>query len=267
MIPHGGKMNDNFRILAIGDIVGPAAVKYVSEQLWSFRKKNSIDMVVCNAENAAVDNGLDPQSADKLIASGCDVLTGGNHIFRKREIRQYLESSDTLIRPANYPVGTPGNGYTTVNIDGYRVLVINVLGTIYLEPLACPFGTVDRILEREDGRYDFAVLDIHAEATSEKIALGRYFDGRISVVYGTHTHVATADTTILPRGTGYVTDLGMSGPPDGVLGVRADIIIDKLTKKLPVKFELAEGAPEVNGVIFTLDKSSGKAVSVERVRF
>ncbi|MBE6612498.1 MAG: YmdB family metallophosphoesterase [Ruminococcaceae bacterium] len=260
-------MSDFFKVLAIGDVVGPAAVKYIKETLWGFRKANEINMVVCNAENAAVGNGLDPQSADTLLAAGCDVLTGGNHIFRKKEIRRYLEYSRTLIRPANYPYGTPGNGYTFADIDGYRVLVINVLGNIYLDPLACPFGTVDRILEREAGRFDFAVLDIHAEATSEKIAMGRYFDGRIHIIYGTHTHVATADTTILPRGTGYVTDLGMSGPPDGVLGIRADIIIEKMRTKLPVKFELAEGAPEVNGVVFTLDKSTGKAAAVERVKF
>lgn len=260
-------MGNNLRLLAIGDVVGPAAVKYISEKLWNFRKANSIDMVICNAENAAVGNGLDPQSADTLIAAGCDVLTGGNHIFRKKEIRRYLDYSRTLVRPANYPFGTPGNGYTFAEVDGYRVLVINVLGVIYLDPLACPFATVDRILEREAGRYDFAVLDIHAEATSEKIAMGRYFDGRISVVYGTHTHVATADMTILPNGTGYVTDLGMSGPPDGVLGIRADIIIEKMRTKLPVKFELAEGAPEVNGVIFTLDKASWKVTETERVKF
>ncbi len=260
-------MSDTFRLLAIGDIVGPAAVKYINEKLWAFRKANRIDMVVCNAENASVGNGLDPQSADTLIESGCDALTGGNHIFRKREIRRYLESSQTLIRPANYPYGTPGFGYTIVNVDGIRVLVMNVLGTIYLEPLACPFATVERILEREKGRFDLSVLDIHAEATSEKIALGRYFDGSVNVIFGTHTHVATADTVVLPRGSGYVTDLGMSGPPDGVLGVRADIIIEKLRTKLPVKFELAEGPTEVNGVIFELDKASGKAISVDRIKF
>ncbi len=260
-------MNNTFRIFAIGDIVGPMAVKYVGEKLWSFRKEHGITMVVCNGENAAAGNGIDPYSADKLLSSGCDVLTGGNHIFRKREIRQYLENSELLIRPANYPYGTPGNGYTVVDIDGYRVLVINVMGTIYLEALACPFATVERILERASGRYDFAVLDIHAEATSEKIALGRYFDGRINVVFGTHTHVATADTTILPKGTGYVTDLGMSGPPDGVLGVRADIIIEKLRMKLPVKFELAEGDTEVNGVIFDIDTASGRVIAAERVKF
>ena len=260
-------MSNQFKILALGDVVGPFAVKYISEKLWAFRRENNINMVVCNAENAASGNGLDPFGADKLISAGCDVLTGGNHIFRKREIRPYLESSEVLVRPANYPIGTPGNGYTIVNIDGFKVLVINVMGTIYLEALACPFSTVDRILEREAGRYDLAILDIHAEATSEKIALGRYFDGRINVVFGTHTHVATADTAVLPKGTGYVTDLGMSGPNDGVLGVRADIIIEKLRMKLPVKFELAEGDIEVNGVIFTLDTVSGKTLDVERVKF
>ena len=260
-------MGNNFRLLAIGDVVGPAAVKYIGETLWRYRKEHSIDMVVCNAENAAVGNGLDPQSADALLAAGCDVLTGGNHIFRKKEIRRYLDYSRTVVRPANYPYGTPGNGYTFADIDGYRVLVINVMGQIYLDPLACPFSTIDRILEREAGRYDFAVLDIHAEATSEKIALGRYFDGRIAVIFGTHTHVPTADNMILPHGTGYVTDLGMSGPPDGVLGVRADIIIEKMRTKLPVKFELAEGAPEVNGVIFTMEKGNFKVFETERVKF
>lgn len=259
-------MNE-YRILALGDVVGPEAVKYIGERLWSFRRENKINMVICNAENAAVGNGLDPQSADKLLAGGCDILTGGNHIFRKKEIRRYLEDSRNLIRPANYPFGTPGDGYTIANIDGFRVLVINVLGTIYMEPLACPFATVERILERESGRYDLAALDIHAEATSEKIALGRCFDGRIQVVFGTHTHVATADTQILPKGSGYVTDLGMSGPPDGVLGIRADIIIEKLRTKLPVKFELAEGKTEVNGVIFSLDADAKRCVGVSRVKF
>ncbi|MBQ2765567.1 MAG: YmdB family metallophosphoesterase, partial [Clostridia bacterium] len=223
--------------------------------------------VVCNAENAALGNGLDPNSADTLLSSGCDVLTGGNHIFRKREIRRYLEMSRSVVRPANYPYGTAGNGYTFANIDGYRVLVINMLGTIYLDSLNCPFATADRILEREAGRYDFAVLDFHAEATSEKIALGRYLDGRVNVIFGTHTHVPTADACILPNGSGYVTDLGMSGPPDGVLGVRADIIIEKLRTKMPVKFELAEGATVVNGVIFTLDTDSRTVCEVERVTF
>ncbi len=258
---------NTFKILAIGDIVGPTAVTHIKEKLWDFRKYHKINMVVCNAENAAVGNGLDPASADTLISSGCDVLTGGNHIFRKREIRGYLESCETVIRPANYPSGTVGSGHTIVNIDGWRVLVINVLGTIYLEPLACPFDTVERILSREEGRYDFAVLDIHAEATSEKIALGRHFDGRVNVIFGTHTHVPTADTVILPRGSGYVTDLGMTGPHDGVLGVRADIIIEKLRTKMPMKFEISDGLSEADAVMFTIDTDSGKVIEVLRVKF
>ena len=259
-------MNRNFRILALGDVVGPEAVKYLSSTLWSYRKEHNINMVVCNAENSAIGNGLDPQSADKLLASGCDILTGGNHIFRKKEIRSYLDSSLEVIRPANYPIDAPGSGHTTISIDGYRVLVINILGVVFMEPLACPFATIDRILEREEGRYDFAALDIHAETTSEKIALARYFDGKINCIFGTHTHVATADEQILPRGSGYITDLGMTGPSESVLGIRSDIIIEKMRTKLPVKFELATGNIKSNGAIFELD-INGKCVSVERISF
>jgi metallophosphoesterase (TIGR00282 family) len=259
-------MNE-FKILALGDVVGPDAVKYIGEKLWNFRRQKGANMVICNAENACAGNGLDPQSADKLLAGGCDILTGGNHIFRKKEIRRYLDDNRNLIRPANYPAGTPGNGYIIVNINGVRILVINVLGTIYLDPLNCPFDTVERILGRENGRYDIAVIDIHAEATSEKLALGYYFDGKIAAIFGTHTHVATADAQILPYGSGYVTDLGMSGPPDGVLGIRSDIIIEKLRTKLPVKFEFAQGTTEVNGVMFSIDLMTGKCLSVERIKF
>ena len=259
-------MNRNFRILALGDVVGPEAVKYLSSRLWNYRKEQNISMVVCNAENAAIGNGLDPQSADKLLSAGCDVLTSGNHIFRKKEIRDYLENSPDVIRPANYPAGTPGSGYTIIQIDGYRILVMNILGQIFMEPLACPFATLERILEREKGRYDFSVLDIHAETTSEKIALARYFDGKINCIFGTHTHVATADAQTLPLGSGYITDLGMTGPSDSVLGIRSDIIIEKLRTKLPVKFELASGNIKANGAIFELD-SSGKCLSAERIEF
>ncbi len=243
----------DFKLLAIGDVVGPQAVDYLCERLWNFRRENGIHMVICNAENASTGNGLDPKSADRLLAGGADVLTSGNHIFRQRAIRSYLDDSETVIRPANYPAGTPGNGYTIVNIDGFRVLVINLLGTIYMESLECPFTMLDRILNREDSRYDFAVVDFHGEATSEKIALGRHFDGRVSALFGTHTHVPTADVQILPRGCGYVTDLGMTGPIDSVLGVRTELIIEKLRTKMPVKFEIADGSIRSDAVCFTLD--------------
>ncbi len=253
-----------FRLLALGDVVGPDAVKAVGERLWGIRKKLGVNMVVCNAENACVGNGLDPASADRLLSAGCDVLTGGNHTFRKKEIRQYLDDSETVLRPANFPAGTAGNGCTILEIDGVRVLTMNLLGTVYLDALACPFETAERILKREEGQYDLSVLDIHAEATSEKLALGYHFDGRLSVVFGTHTHVATADAQVLPRGTGYMTDLGMSGPPDGILGVRPDLIIEKMRTKMPVKFEFASGRPVLNGCLFTLDLMSGKCLAAER---
>lgn len=258
---------NNFRILALGDVVGPSTVNYIGEHLWTFRKENKINMVVCNAENASAGNGLLPQTADDLLSSGCDVLTSGNHIFRKKEIKQYIENSRELIRPANYPAGTPGNGYTIAKIDGYSILVMNMLGTVYMEAMSCPFRGAEAILDREEGKYDFSVLDFHAEATGEKGALGMYLDGRVNVIYGTHTHIPTADMRILPKGSGFVSDLGMCGPQDGVLGVRADIIIDKLMTKMPVRFDLATGAPSLNGVIFSIDTDTKKVTAVDRVKF
>ncbi len=259
--------NKPIKILALGDVVGTKAVWYLSERLWKFRERNQIDFVICNAENAYNGSGLDPQNADKLISAGCDVLTGGNHTFKRYEIKPYLEDSKNVIRPANFPAGTPGNGYTIVDNNGYNMLVINVLGTIFMEPLACPFETVDRILERENGNYDFAFLDIHAEATSEKIALAHYFDGRINCIFGTHTHVQTADNMIFPKGSGYITDLGMCGPDNSVLGDKPEIIIERLTKKLPVKFEVSQNPVTAHGVIFSLSPDTGKCISALRVVF
>jgi len=255
----------SFRILAIGDVVSPDGVKHLREHLWNIRRENNVNMVICNGENAAIGNGIDPQSAENLLSAGCDVLTGGNHSFKKKEIRHYLENTDLLLRPANYPWGTPGFGYTIRNIDGFRVLVINLMGVIFMDALDCPFRTADRILEREEGNYDFSVVDIHAEATSEKIALARYLDGRVNIVFGTHTHVPTADCQILPKSTGYVTDLGMTGSQDGVLGVRADIIIEKMRSKLPIKFEPATGNIQSQAVLFTLD--GNKCTEVKRLFF
>lgn len=259
-------MNQNFKILAIGDVVGAESVKHLSTKLWNFRQEHGINMVVCNAENAAVGNGLDPQTADKLLAAGCDVLTGGNHIFKKKEIRSYLENSQNLIRPANFPSGTPGSGYTTINIDGYRILVVNLIGQVLMEPFDCPFNALERILAREEGCYDFSILDIHAETTSEKLALAYCFDGKIDCIFGTHTHVQTADEQLLPKRTGYITDLGMTGPSNSVLGVRSDIIIEKLRTKLPVKFEPATGNIKAHGAIFELDSNHG-CRSVTRIAF
>ncbi len=256
-----GKMN----VLAVGDVVGPESVQFLEVHLWDIRKKFEIEFAIINGENAAVGNGIDVSSARSLLQSGADVVTTGNHVFKKREIREFISSNGHVIRPANYPDGCPGSGYTIENICGYRVLVINVLGTVYLEALDNPFHTVDKILTREAGRYDFAIMDIHAEATAEKIAMARYFDGRISIIFGTHTHVQTADEMILPNGTGYITDVGMTGPEISVLGVRPDCIITKMMTKMPVRFEVAEGHIVICGAVFTLDTDTGRVVEVHRI--
>ena len=205
--------------------------------------------------------------AEALLSSGVDLITLGNHTYGRRDICGLLSDSESVIRPANYPPTAPGGGYTVLKIDGWRILGINVMGTALMESLACPFATVDRILEREKGNYDFALMDIHAETTSEKIALGRYFDGRISVIFGTHTHVQTADEQILPKGSGYITDLGMTGPINGVIGTDAEAVIEKFRTKMPVRFKVADGEIRAHGAIFTLDEGSKKITEVERIIF
>ena len=255
------------KILAIGDIVGTKSIDYLRDRLWGARKKYGADMVIANGENATDIHGLSAPDAEDILSAGVDVVTLGNHTYGRKDICALLGDSDRIIRPANYPPMAPGGGYTVVNIDGYRILCINILGTALMEALACPFATVDRILEREKGSYDLSIMDIHAEATSEKIALGRYFDGRINIMFGTHTHVPTADEQILPLGSGYITDLGMTGPTNGVIGTDAAAVIEKMRTKMPVRFRVADGDIVAMGALFDLDTDSGRVRSVERVRF
>lgn len=252
------------KILALGDIVSPNAVTEIGKRLWQFRKDNKIDFVVANGENASKGNGLDIDNAQLLLEYGVDVITGGNHIWQKYSLREFLDSSRNIIRPINFPSTSSGNGYTIINCDGIRIMVINVSGTIYMESLDCPFRTVESALDKEKDNYDLALLDIHAEATSEKYALGRYFDGRIHGIFGTHTHVATADAQVLPKGSGYITDLGMCGPVDSILGVKSEIIIEKLRTKMPSRFEFADGEIVCNGVIFDFDTSNIKNITAKR---
>lgn len=254
-----------FRVLTLGDIVGPAAVEYVRRKAPPFCTAESINAVVANGENACVGNGLDGPTARNLLGSGIDVLTSGNHIWHKKDIREYLDSTDRVIRPANYRATNPGVGYTKITCDGMRLLVMNVMGVVYMDPLDNPFYCIERIINHEKGNYDLSILDIHAEATSEKYALARYFDGRVNIIFGTHTHVQTADEQVLPKGSGFICDLGMCGPKNSILGVRSECIIEKLTTNMPVKFELAEGEIEARGAIFTVDTDSGAVVSVERI--
>lgn len=256
------------RILALGDVVGQVAIEYLADKLWAFRSKEKIDFCVANGENATEIRGICAADAEALLGTGVDLITLGNHAFGMRDIYSYLDANDNcIIRPANYPTDAPGVGYTVCDVNGWRILCINVSGRVYLDPLSSPFDTVDRILEREDGRYDVALLDIHAEATSEKLAIGRYFDGRIQVLFGTHTHVPTADEQILPLGSGYITDLGMCGPTDGILGTDADAVIHRFRTQMPTRFSVASGTVQAQGVIFDVDESAKKVRSVTRVRF
>ncbi len=255
------------KILAIGDVVGTKSIDYLKTHLWKQREALGVDFVVANGENASEIHGISATDADALLNTGVDLITLGNHTFGKRDLYPLLSESHVIIRPANYPPITPGGGYTIYRVGGWRLLCINILGTALMEPLACPFATTDRILEREKGNYDLALMDIHAETTSEKIALARYFDGRITVLFGTHTHVQTADEQILPLGSGYITDLGMTGPIHSVIGTVSETVIEKFRTKMPAHFRVAGGEIRAHGALFSIDTETMKVQQVKRIVF
>ena len=260
------KEKRNLKILAIGDVTSPAGVEHLCRKLWRFRDQNKIDLCIVNAENAAFITGASPEIAGRLFDAGADVLTGGNHTMRNKSVYGFIDENPTMLRPINFGDEAPGVGYHIVDCLGYRVMVINALGTVYMDPvLDSPYGYIDRVLKREEGRFDLAILDFHAEATGEKLALAYAYDGRISVVFGTHTHVPTADMKILPKGTGYVTDLGMCGESEGVLGLDPQVVVAKMRTRMPSKFEPSSGAPLADGVIFEVDPSTGKTLGIRRV--
>lgn len=253
------------KILALGDVVGLRALDYVEKNLWKLREQYHIDFAVVNGENAREVRGIGADDAKRLLEAGADCVTLGNHAFGQKSIFQLLEDETRVIRPANFPPQTPGSGYTVLNTPHGRILVINVNGRVFMDPLASPYETVERILNREKGNYDLAVMDIHAEATGEKLAVAYSFDGRIQVMFGTHTHIPTADERILPKGSGYITDLGMCGPDNGILGVTKEAVIDKLKTFLPTPFTVADGPIVGMGAVFTLNGQ--KVTGVERIRF
>lgn len=255
-------------ILCIGDVCGSAGCRFLRQKLPAFKKLKAIDMVVVNGENSADGNGLLPTSAEHLFASGADVVTGGNHSFQRREAMGYYDENRRALRPANYPAGAPGSGMTLVDFGFTVAAVINLMGTVYLDALECPFAAADHLTEeaRKAGA-KVILVDFHAEATAEKRGLGFYLDGRASALFGTHTHVQTADEQILPGGTGYITDLGMTGPIQSVLGVKPELAVAKMKTHLPVRFENAEGPCMLNGCIFSIDHTTGVCTGVERVNF
>lgn len=254
------------RFLAIGDVVGRPGRNILKSSLSKLKENYKIDVVIANCENAAGGNGLTKKVADELFSIGIDIMTMGNHVWANKEIFSFIENETRIIRPANYPEGTtPGRGYNVFEKNNLKFAVINLCGRVFMENLDCPFRKIDEILGKIE--CPIIIVDFHAEATSEKIALGFYVDGRVSCLYGTHTHVQTADEKILPNGTAYITDIGMTGPYDSVLGVDKDIVIQKFTTLLPVRFEVAKGKAQFNGIVFEVDNNSGKAVSIERINF
>lgn len=256
------------RILAIGDITSPAAQEYLCQKLWKIREEYSVDFCIVNAENASFINGASAEQAERLLLSGADVITGGNHTMQNYTYQKKMEECKNLLRPINYTDAAPGRGYTIADGDGMRVLVINAMGTVHIEPpLDSPYGFIERALLRERGNFDIAVLDIHAEATGEKLALAYEFDGRINVIFGTHTHVPTADGRILPGGTGYITDLGMCGESEGVLGMEPASVIYRMKTHMPGRFKAASGKVVADGVIFDIDGSFKRVVNIERIQF
>ncbi len=254
------------RIMAIGDVTSPKAAEALADKLWEYRRIHRADFVAVNAENAGFIMGPSPETAKLLLSAGADVLTGGNHIFQNTRLYSLLEESEQILRPANFPDQAPGAGYTVLSANGYRVLVVNAMGRALIEPpVDSPFTAIEKILRREEGNYDLAILDFHAEASGEKVALAMHFDGSFAAIFGTHTHVPTADLSILPCGTGYVTDLGMCGASGGVLGIDKNVVIKRYLTGLPHHYSPAEGAFYADAVIFTIDESTAKTVSLERV--
>ena len=256
------------RILTLGDIVGSDTVGYLKKKLPSLQMQEKIDLTVANGENVTDIRGISALDAREILDAGVDLITLGNHAFGMRDIGDFLDANpQRIIRPANYPAAAPGSGDTVLNVGGWRLLCISISGRAFLDPLACPFETLDKILARESGAYDVSLLDIHGEATSEKMAISYDFDGKIQIMFGTHTHVPTADERILPRGSGYITDLGMCSPTDGIIGTEASDIIRRFRTQLPTKFHVARGPLCAMGAIFDLDESSKRVRSVKRVTF
>ena len=256
------------RVLALGDVLSPATVEFLCRRLWQFRRENKVDFTVVNGENAGFLSGIGSKDASLLLDGGADCITGGNHTMAAKSIYSTLESSDRVLRPINLADGVPGTGYTILPARDRRILVFSALGCLFMEAgTPDPVPYIERVLAREAGRYDLSVLDLHAEATGEKIAAAFRLDGKVSAIYGTHTHVPTADETVLPMGTGYVSDVGFCGRTGGVLGVKAEVMTARQRTRLRYSYSEAEGPFRAQGALFDLDEATGKTLAVRRVEF
>ncbi len=248
-------------ILAIGDIVGRPGRRIVHELLPGLRQQYGLGMVIANAENAAGGFGLTPTTARELLSAGIDVLTSGNHIWAQKEIIPYLDGEMPILRPLNYPQGVPGRGYI---VKG-QARVVNLIGRTFIGNFDCPFRAMDQLLAEIKPKPPIIIVDFHAEATSEKMAMGRYLDGRVGAVLGTHTHVGTIDAQLLPQGTAYVTDIGMTGPIDSVIGDDTETVLQRFLTIIPHRLSVGQGKTMLNAVLVRIDDKSGKAMSIDRI--
>lgn len=254
-------------VLMIGDIVGNVGMNAVRDMLPKLKDEYNIDMIIANGENAADGNGITYELVRELYDYDVDVITMGNHVWDKKEITNFIDEENALIRPANFPDTAPGNGYVIYKLsNNLKVGVVNLLGTVFLQPLISPFAIIENIIDEIKKETSIIILDFHAETTSEKVAMGWFLDGKVTGVFGTHTHIQTADERILPEGTAYITDVGMTGPRNSVLGVKRDLVIQKFVTQMPVRFEIAKGKGQFNGIVLSIDPFTGKATSIERVQ-
>ncbi len=255
------------RILFIGDIVGKPGREALRLLLPQLAKKYKVDLSIANAENAAGGSGITPRIAEELFGFGLNMLTSGDHIWKRKEVLEILDSEMRILRPANYPPGSPGRGCGSIETKKGKTLgVINLEGRVFMSTLDCPFKCARAAIEELKEKTPVILVDIHAEATSEKIAMGWFLDGMVSAVLGTHTHVQTADERILPGGTAYITDLGMTGPYDSVIGRKVEQILARFLTQMPVRFEMAQDNVQLHGVVLDIDEKTGKATSIERIQ-
>jgi 2',3'-cyclic-nucleotide 2'-phosphodiesterase len=254
------------KIMMIGDVYGEPGRAALARLLPRLREQHHTDFIVVNVENSAGGFGVTREIAESVLDLGVDVMTTGNHVWDKKDTASWIGKENRLLRPANYPAGTPGAGYVTVKAGPHRVTVINLMGRVFMNPIDCPFRKAEAILEAVGSETPIRLVDFHCEATSESVAMGWWLDGKVTAVVGTHRHVQTADERVLPGGTAYITDLGMTGPTDGVIGVDREQILQRFLYQMPIRFETAKGPAALHGVVITVDPDSGKASDIERLR-